>query len=75
VDIEDKAAIAVIDADKMAMVGKYDLSSRLGLRGASAGCEERDSVLCVPRQEDMVILSAPMGTSSPICRLGWDAMV
>ena len=30
VDIEDKAAIAVIDADAMKMVGKYDLSSKGG---------------------------------------------
>ncbi len=53
VDIEDKAAIAVIDADKMTMVGKYDLSSRgSGLRGTGARCEERDSFFGVPRQEE-----------------------
>src|ERR1700722_3202194 len=30
VDIEDKAAIAVIDADEMKMTGRYDLSSKGG---------------------------------------------
>ena len=52
VDIEDKAAIAVIDANTMKMVGRYDLSSRgSGCAWAGAGCAKSDSLRCVSREE------------------------
>jgi hypothetical protein len=52
VDIEDKAAIAVIDADTMKMVGRYDVSSRgAGCAGTCARCEKPDSLRFVSRQE------------------------
>ena len=62
VDIEDKAAIAVIDAATMKMVGKYDLSSK------SSGCaglalDARNNILFAACRDhnDMVILSATDG--------------
>jgi DNA-binding beta-propeller fold protein YncE len=62
VDIEDKAAIAVIDADAMKMVGRYDLS------GKGAGCtglalDAKNGILFAACSEknNMVILSAMDG--------------
>ena len=62
VDIEDKAAIAVIDATTMKMIGKYDLSSK------SSGCaglaiDAKNNILFAACRDhnDMVILSATDG--------------
>jgi hypothetical protein len=62
VDIEDKAAIAVIDASTMKMIGKYDLSSK------SSGCaglalDTKNNILFAACRDhnDMVILSATDG--------------
>ena len=62
VDIEDKAAIAVIDADKMAMVGKYDLSSR-GSGCAGLALDAKNGILfsACRDKKNMVILSATDG--------------
>ena len=62
VDIEDGAAIAVIDAGTMKMIGKYDLSSK------SSGCaglalDAKNNILFAACRDhnDMVILSATDG--------------
>jgi hypothetical protein len=62
VDIEDKAAIAVIDATTMKMIGKYDISSK------SSGCaglaiDAKNNILFAACRDhnDMVILSATDG--------------
>ncbi|MGA1983525.1 MAG: YncE family protein [Acidobacteriaceae bacterium] len=62
VDIEDGAAIAVIDASTMKMIGKYDLSSK------SSGCaglalDAKNNILFAACRDhnDMVILSATDG--------------
>jgi hypothetical protein len=62
VDIEDKAAIAVIDAATMKKVGQYDLSSK------SSGCaglalDAKNNILFAACRDhnDMVILSATDG--------------
>src|SRR5271170_6273588 len=62
VDIEDKAAIAVIDADAMEMVGRYDLSSR-GAGCAGLALDAKNEVLFAACREknNMVILSATDG--------------
>ena len=59
VDIEDKAAIAVIDANTMKMVGKYDLSSR-GSGCAGLALDAKNGILFAACREknNMVILSA-----------------
>ncbi len=62
VDIEDKAAIAVIDADAMKMVGKYDISSKGG-GCAGLALDAKNSILfasCRDKQ-NMIILSATDG--------------
>jgi len=62
VDIEDKAAIAVIDANAMKMVGRYDLSSRGG-GCAGLALDARNSILFAACREksNMIILSAADG--------------
>lgn len=62
VDIEDKAAIAVIDAASMKMVGKYDLSSK-GAGCAGLALDVKNHVLFAACREkhNMVILSATDG--------------
>ena len=62
VDIEDKAAIAVIDANTMKMVGKYDLSSR-GSGCAGLALDAQNGILFAACREknNMVILSAADG--------------
>jgi hypothetical protein len=62
VDIEDKAAIAVIDANTMTLVGKYDLSSK-GSGCAGLALDAKNNILfaaCRDKQ-NMVILSAADG--------------
>lgn len=62
VDIEDRAAIAVIDAKSMKMVGKYDLSSR-GSGCAGLALDTKNGILFAACREknNMVILSAADG--------------
>ena len=62
VDIEDKAAIAVIDASTMKMVGKYDLSPR-GAGCAGLALDAQNGILFAACREknNMVILSASDG--------------
>ena len=62
VDIEDKAAIAVIDADAMRMVGRYDLSSRGG-GCAGLALDAKNGILFAACREknNMIILSAADG--------------
>lgn len=62
VDIEDKAAIAVIDANTMKMVGKYDVSSK-GSGCAGLALDAKNGILFAACREknNMVILSAADG--------------
>jgi DNA-binding beta-propeller fold protein YncE len=62
VDIEDKAAIAVIDASTMKMTGKFDLSSRGG-ECAGLALDAKNGILFAACREkkNMVILSAADG--------------
>jgi DNA-binding beta-propeller fold protein YncE len=62
VDIEDKAAIAVIDANTMKMVGKYDLSSKGGGCAGLALDVKNDILFAACRDnKNMIILSATDG--------------
>jgi DNA-binding beta-propeller fold protein YncE len=62
VDIVDKGAIAVIDANTMKMVGKYDVSSR-GSGCAGLALDAKNGILFAACREksNMVILSAADG--------------
>jgi DNA-binding beta-propeller fold protein YncE len=62
VDIEDKGAIAVIDANTMKMVGKYDISSKGG-GCAGLALDAKNSILFAACRDNknMVILSATDG--------------
>ncbi len=62
VDIEDKAAIAVIDANTMKMVGKYDLSSK-GAGCAGLALDAKNNILFAACRDknNMIILSATDG--------------
>src|SRR5579863_7339992 len=62
VDIEDKAAIAVIDANTMKMVGKYDVSSKGG-GCAGLALDTRNNILFAACRDkkNMIILSATDG--------------
>jgi glutamine cyclotransferase len=62
VDIEDKSAIAVIDASTMKMIGKYDLSSKSG-GCAGLALDAKNNILFAACRDknDMVILSATDG--------------
>jgi DNA-binding beta-propeller fold protein YncE len=62
VDIEDKAAIAVIDANSMKMVGKYDVSSKGG-GCAGLALDAKNNILFAACRDkkNMIILSAADG--------------
>ncbi len=62
VDIEDKGAIAVIDANTMKMTGKYDISSKSG-GCAGLALDAKNNILFSACREksNMVILSAADG--------------
>jgi DNA-binding beta-propeller fold protein YncE len=62
VDIEDKAAIAVIDANAMKMIGKYDVSSKGG-ECAGLALDSKNGILFAACRENknMVILSTADG--------------
>ena len=74
VDIEDKAAIAVIDANTMKMVGKYDLSSRgggcagLALDAQNeilfAACREKNNMIILSATDGHIITDLPIGVGS-----------
>jgi DNA-binding beta-propeller fold protein YncE len=62
VDIEDKAAIAVIDANTMKMIGKYDVSSKGG-GCAGLAIDAKNNILFAACRDNknMIILSATDG--------------
>ena len=62
VDVVDKAAIAVIDADAMKMVGRYDLSSK-GAGCAGLALDAKNGILFAACRDksNMIILSAADG--------------
>ena len=62
VDIVDKAAVAVIDANTMTMIGKYDVSSK-GSGCAGLALDAKNSILFATCREktNMIILSATDG--------------
>jgi hypothetical protein len=74
VDIEDKAAIAVIDADAMKMVGKYDLSSKgggcagLALDAKNnilfASCRDKQNMIILSATDGHIITDLPIGNGS-----------
>jgi DNA-binding beta-propeller fold protein YncE len=74
VDIEDKDAIAVIDANSMTMVGKYDLSSKgggcagLALDAANnilfAACRDKQNMIILSAADGHIITDLPIGTGS-----------
>jgi DNA-binding beta-propeller fold protein YncE len=71
VDIEDKAAIAVIDANTMKMVGKYDLSSKgAGCAGLAldakngilfAACRDKNNMIILSAADGHIITDLPIG--------------
>ncbi len=62
VDIEDKAAIAVIDGNTMKMIGRYDLSSRgAGCAGLALDAQNQILFAACREKSNMVILSAADG--------------
>jgi hypothetical protein len=74
VDIEDKAAIAVIDVNAMKMVGKYDLSSKGGgCAGLAldvknsilfASCREKNNMIILSATDGHIITDLPIGVGS-----------
>ncbi len=71
VDIEDKSAIAVIDVNRMKMVGKYDLSSKGGgCAGLAldvknnilfAACREKNNMIILSATDGHIITDLPIG--------------
>ena len=71
VDIEDKSAIAVIDARTMKMVGRYDVASRgAGCAGLAldakhgilfAACREKNNLVILSASDGHVITDLPTG--------------
>ena len=74
VDIEDKAAIAVIDANTMKMVGKYDVSSKgggcagLALDATNnilfAACRDNKNMIILSAIDGHIITELPIGNGS-----------
>jgi DNA-binding beta-propeller fold protein YncE len=74
VDIEDKAAIAVIDANTMKMVGKYDVSSKgggcagLALDAKNnilfAACRDNKNMIILSATDGHIITDLPIGSGS-----------
>ena len=72
VDIEDKSAIAVIDANTMKMVGKYDVSSKgggcagLALDAKNgilfAACRDKKNMIILSATDGHIITDLPIGT-------------
>src|SRR5580700_7179593 len=71
VDIEDKSAIAVIDAHTMKMVGRYDLSSKgAGCAGLAldakhgilfAACRDKSNMVILSAKDGHIITDLPTG--------------
>ncbi len=70
VDIVDKAAIAVIDANTMKMIGRYDLSSKgSGCAGLAldakrilfAACREKNNMVILSAADGHIITDLPIG--------------
>ncbi len=71
VDIEDKDAIAVIDADAMKMVGKYDVSSKgggcagLALDAKNgilfAACRDKKNMIILSAKDGQILTDLPIG--------------
>src|SRR5271165_2273338 len=74
VDIEDKSAIAVIDASSMKMVGKYDVSSKgggcagLALDAKNgvlfATCREKNNMIILSAADGHILADLPIGSGS-----------
>jgi DNA-binding beta-propeller fold protein YncE len=74
VDIEDKAAIAVIDVNTMKMIGKYDVSSKgggcagLALDAQNnilfASCRENKNMIILSAKDGHIITDLPIGSGS-----------
>jgi len=74
VDIEDKAAIAVIDGNTMKMVGKYDVSSKGGgCAGLAldvkneilfAACRDNKNMIILSASDGHIITDLPIGNGS-----------
>jgi DNA-binding beta-propeller fold protein YncE len=74
VDIEDKAAIAVIDANIMKMIGKYDISSKgggcagLAMDAANnilfASCRDQKNMIILSAADGHIITDLPIGNGS-----------
>src|SRR6202451_1508655 len=84
VDIEDKAAIAVIDANTMKMVGRYDVSSKGGgCAGLAmdaknnilfASCRDNKNMIILSATDGHIITDLPIGNGSegaPFPRRRW----
>jgi DNA-binding beta-propeller fold protein YncE len=74
VDIEDKAAIAVVDANTMKMIGKYDISSKgggcagLALDARNnvlfASCRDKNNMIILSATDGHIITDLPIGVGS-----------
>jgi DNA-binding beta-propeller fold protein YncE len=74
VDIEDKAAIAVIDANTMKMIGRYDISSKgggcagLALDAKNnilfASCRDKMNMIVLSAADGHIITDLPIGNGS-----------
>jgi DNA-binding beta-propeller fold protein YncE len=74
VDIEDKSAIAVIDANTMKMIGKYDVSSKgggcagLALDAKNnilfAACRDNKNMIILSATDGHIITDLPIGNGS-----------
>jgi DNA-binding beta-propeller fold protein YncE len=74
VDIEDKDAIAVIDANTMTMVGKYDVSSKgggcagLALDAKNnilfAACRDKKNMIILSATDGHILTDLPIGNGS-----------
>ena len=74
VDIEDKSAIAVIDANTMKMIGKYDVSSKgggcagLALDAKNnilfASCRDKSNMIVLSATDGHIITDLPIGNGS-----------
>jgi len=74
IDIEDKSAIAVVDANTMTMVGKYDVSSKgggcagLALDAKNgilfASCREKNNMIILSASDGHIITDLPTGVGS-----------
>ena len=74
IDLEDKDAIAVVDAKSMTMTGKYDISSKgggcagLALDAANnilfASCRDKKNMIVVSATDGRILDALPIGTGS-----------